>query len=149
MSILKCPYCSDSIRKSGAYIVGMAHENTYLKLDQSGMKSQAPIQQISKFLSILAHLITFKHAIVSPRKWVCFFQMKENWHHLPEVGGATKYLKPLCATPLRATPLRATPLHWLVVAATTTSPTFLNRETATTHYSTTATMPLTQSRAAS
>ena len=24
VSILKCPYCSDSIRKSGAYIVGIA-----------------------------------------------------------------------------------------------------------------------------
>ena len=34
--------------------------------------------------------------------------------YLPEVGAATKYLKPL----------RATPLHWLVVAATVTSVTF-------------------------
>ena len=25
VSILKCPYCSDSIRKSGAYIVGIAY----------------------------------------------------------------------------------------------------------------------------
>ena len=30
MSILKCPYCSDSIRKSGAFIVGIAHTITPL-----------------------------------------------------------------------------------------------------------------------
>ena len=59
---------------------------------------------------------------------------------LPEVGAATKYLKPL----------RATPLHWLVVAATATSVTFRNRETATRYFATPLPLPLppTQSRTA-
>ena len=53
-------------------------------------------------------------------------------HLEDEVGAATKFFKPL----------RATPLHWPVVAATATSATFLNRETATRYSATPLPLPV-------
>ena len=80
VSILKCPYCSDSIRKSGAYIVGIAKMfNINIKLLVKNLHKIATILRIGHLYAYDLYVITMQDLSL---KWE-LFQLNAKYKHKP------------------------------------------------------------------